>query len=55
MDVRSCVNYYKERFVLGDTEGWGDAAAVAAAVLEAKEGIYRTLTAGGIKAFEGTR
>lgn len=34
-------------------QDWGDASELASRISEAKEGIYRGLTSGGIAAFEG--
>lgn len=50
MDVESCVRFYQGRHA---REDWGDASELAGRVSEAKEGIYRRLTSGGIAAFEG--
>lgn len=51
MDVRSGIAYYNT------TVGGGvwDVDAVAAQVLQVKEGHYRELTAAGIAAFSGVR
>ncbi|KXZ47886.1 hypothetical protein GPECTOR_32g499 [Gonium pectorale] len=50
MDVRSCVAYYREHFNRTD---WDSPEALAPRVQAAKEGHYRELTAGGIRAFDG--
>jgi len=52
MDVRSCVEYYRDRFA--KTE-WGDIDALAKRIADAKEGIYRDLTSNGVSAFPGVR
>ncbi|KAG2490222.1 hypothetical protein HYH03_011347 [Edaphochlamys debaryana] len=52
MDVRSCVAHYQQKF--GKSE-WGDPADVAPRVQAAKEGHYKELTAGGIRAFDGAK
>eukprot|EP00798_Chlamydomonas_sp_ICE-L_P008652 gene8652-34104_t len=55
MDVLSCVEYYAQRFELGEAQGWGDCAALAVTVSDTKEGIYQELTESGIQAFDGTK
>ena len=54
MDVRSCVEYYAERFA--SEHDWGtDLESIARQVTDAKEGIYRDLTDEGVSAFPGVK